>query len=100
MAKVSENHIGKLAEVSYKLNSKIRIGGASLYELKVYLNGVDVFNSHRKENKISHSEAWTIFDCLSFHNQLRKTWNWMNRIDSEGSMNLSYNLVKQYNDKN
>lgn len=99
MAKVSENCVGKWAEVSYKLNPNIRIGGDPQYEFKVYLNGVDVFNNHRKENKISYSEAWAIFDCLKYHNQLRTRRNFVNRVDSEGSMNLSYSLVKQYNDK-
>ena len=99
MAKIPESCAGKWAEVSYKLNPKIRIGGDPQYEFKVYLNGVDVFNNHRKENKISYSDAWAIFDCLNYYNQLRKRLNWVNRMDSEGSMNLSYSLVRQYNEK-
>lgn len=59
MAKIPENYAGKRAEVSYKLNPKIRIGG----------------------------------------DPLRKRLNWVNRMDSEGSMNLSYSLVQQYNEK-
>ena len=100
MAKISSDCVGKWADVSYKLNPQIRIGGAPQYELKVYLNGVDVFNNHRKENKISYPEAWAIFNCLKYHNQLRTRMNFVNGKDSEGSMGLSYVLVDEYNKHN
>ena len=102
MAKISNGCVGKWADVSYKLNPQIRIEGTPQYELKVYLNNEDVFNNHRDEskNKISYTEALAIFNCLKYHNQLRTRMNFVGRLDSEGSMRLSYGLVDEYNKHN
>lgn len=103
MAKIPYSVVGKFVRFSYKLNPQIRIGGDPQYEMKVFVEGPwgyqDLFNNHRKENKISYPEANAIFDFMRYYGQLHQRLNMVNRMDSEGEMKISANLVYEYNQK-